>query len=160
MGRAAIEDPLKIFRYRVLIDGFARAAFTEVNGLKRQTDVIEYREGGMNETPQKSAGLTKYPNITLVRGQVMGSSRGGDTDLNDWAAEVHKVSTQGTASNYRREVTIEQYNSVNTRACYWTIYECFVAESVPMSDLKAMSSDNSYETVSLAHEGYDFHLGL
>lgn len=159
MARASIEDPLKAFRYRVLIDGMTRAGFTEVNGLKRQTDKIEYREGGMNETPQKSAGLTKYPDVTLVRGQIIGSSRGGDTDLIDWANDVHQVSVQGSASNYRRDLTIEQYNALNVRACYWTVYECWVSESVPMSDLKAANSDNSYETVVICHEGYEFNAG-
>jgi len=159
MARASVEDPLKVFRFRVLIDNVARAGFSEVNGLKKQTEKSEYREGGMNETKQKSAGLTTYPDVTLVRGQILGSTRGGDTDLIDWAKEVHQVAVQGNAANYRREVTIEQYTSVNTRACYWTLTECWVCESVPMSDLKAVSSDNSYETVTLCHEGYDFVQG-
>lgn len=159
MARASIEDPIKAFRYRVLIDGMARAGFTEVKGLKKDTDKVEYREGGMNETPQKSAGLTKYPDITLVRGQIMGSSRGGDTDLIDWANDVHSVAVQGTASNYRRDLTIEQYNALNQRACYWTVTEAWVTSSVPMSDLSATNSENSYETIVLAHEGYEFTQG-
>lgn len=160
MARAAIEDPLKVFRFRVLIDGFARAGFSSVSGLKRTTEKAEYREGGMNETKQKSAGLTDYGDITLKRGQIIGSSRGGDSDIIDWAELVHDVAIGGNAANYRKDFTIEQYNSLNDRACYWEVYDAWITDATFMSDMSADSSDNSYEEITLANEGHKYFPGL
>ena len=154
MGRASVEDPLKVFRYRVEIDGVARAGFTEVNGLERETDVAEYREGGMPETPQKSAGISKFPDITLKRGQIVGSSRGGDDDLINWSDEVHDVAAGGNGENYRRDLDIIQFNSLNVEVRRWRVFNAWPRRSKPMSDLNGTSSDNSFEEVVLCHEGY------
>lgn len=155
MGRAAIEDPIKIFRFRVEIDGVVRAGFTEVNGLSRETDVSEYREGGFNETPQKSAGLSKFPDITLRRGQIVGSVRGGDDDFIDWADQVHDVAAGGNAADYRRDLDIIQFNALNEEVRRWTVSNAFPRMVKPFTDLNGTSSDNSMEEIALAHEGYE-----
>ncbi len=49
MARGAVDDPIKVFRYRVRIDGFVRAGFTAVTGFKRTTDEAGYREGGLSK---------------------------------------------------------------------------------------------------------------
>jgi phage tail-like protein len=154
MARASVEDPLKVFRFRIEIDGFVRAGFTECAGLKRTTDIAEYREGGMNETPQKSAGLSKFDNITLKRGQIIGSQRGGDDDFKAWARDVQDVTVLGNGLNYRRDFDIVQFNSLNIEVARWTITNAFPVEFVPMSDLNGTSSDNSVETLVIAHEGF------
>lgn len=51
-------DPLRNFRFQVQIQhpgikGFARMGFMSVSGLNVTTEVIPYREGGMNTTTQK-----------------------------------------------------------------------------------------------------------
>lgn len=154
-GRASIEDPVKVFRFRVEIDGVVRAGFTECSGLERTTDVAEYREGGMNESPQKSAGLSKFSDIVLKRGQILGSQRGGDNDFVQWAREVHDVSTLGNSANYRRTLSIVQFNSVNLEVKRWTIYNAWPSRYKPFSDLNGTSSDNSIEELTLTHEGFD-----
>lgn len=113
----------------------------------------------MNETPQKSASLSKYDDITLKRGQIFGSSRGGDTDVQDWCAQVHTVATQGTGPNYRKDITIEQYGNTNQRVCYWPIYESWPSACKPASDFNGLGTDNSYEEITVTHEGYDFFVG-
>lgn len=154
MSRASLEDPLKVFRFKVQIDGFARAGFTEVTGLERETDVSEYREGGDQETPQKSAGLSKFPDVTLKRGQIVGSTRGGANDFTNWADDVHNVASGGNGENYRRDLDIVQYNALNQEACRWRIYNAWPRRVKPMSDLSGPSSDNSFEEIVLAHEGW------
>lgn len=155
MGRASTEDPIKVFRFRVEIDGVVRAGFTECTGLERTTDIAEYREGGMNETPQKSAGLSKFSDIVLKRGQMLGSERGGDNDFVAWASDVHSVSTMGNSANYRRSLSIVQFNSLNLEVKRWTIYNAWPSRYKPFSDLNGTSSDNSIEELTLAHEGFD-----
>jgi len=155
MARAAIEDPLKVFRYRIEIDDVSRAGFTEVTGLSRDTDVTEYREGGMNETPQKSAGLSKFPDITLKRGQIVGSTRGGDDDLINWVNQVHSVSTGGNAAQYRRDFDVVQYNALNQEVRRWRVNNAFPKTFKPMSDMNGTSSENSYEEIVVAYEGFE-----
>lgn len=155
MARASIEDPLKVFRFRVVVDGFVRAGFSEVNGFERDTEEASYREGAFNETKQKSAGLTNFGDITLKRGQIVGSQRGGDDDMIQWAGMVFDVASSGNASNYRKDLDIEQYSAANVRVRVWRVYECWIKKFKPMSDLKADASENSYEEITLAHEGWD-----
>lgn len=55
-------DPLRNFKFNVNImhphiRGFATMGFMTVSGLNITTEVIPYREGGMNTTTQKMPGL-------------------------------------------------------------------------------------------------------
>lgn len=154
MARGAVDDPIKVFRFRVRIDGFVRAGFTEVTGFKRTTDEAGYREGGFNETPQKSAGLTNYGDITFRRGQLIGSTRGGDNDIITWVEQVHRVTVQGNAANYRKELDVEQYNAMNQRVAVWRVFEAWAADFTPFTDLSATSSENSYEEIVVKCEGW------
>ena len=54
------------------------AAVSKVSGLKRSSEVIEYKEGG-NAIILKGLGRTKYEPITLERGLTQ------DQDFVDWA---------------------------------------------------------------------------
>lgn len=154
MARSSNEDPLKAFRFRIVIDGFARAGFSECTGLERQTDVVEYREGAGNETPEKSAGLTKFPDITLKRGQIIGSQKGGDDDFLNWCQQVFNVASAGNAENYRKDIDIEQYSARNVRVRVWRVSNCWPSNFKPMGDLKADGSENSVETLVISHEGF------
>lgn len=155
MARAAIEDPIKNFRFRLIVNGFVRAGFSEVSGLERDTDVAEYREGGFNETPQKSAGLTKYADITMKRGLIIGSSRGGEDDFIEWASQVHQLSTNGNATNYRKDLSIVQYDATNQPVRKWAVRNAFPKRFKAMSDMNATNNDNSIEELTLVHEGFE-----
>lgn len=155
MARSSVEDPLKNFRFRVEVDGIARAGFSLVEGLQRETEVIEYREGGQNETAQKSAGLSSFPNVTLERGQILQSTRGGDDDFYNWAQDVHDVAAGGNALQYRRDLDIVQYNSLNVEVRRWTILNAWPTVFKPFSDLNGLGNENSIERLVLAHEGFD-----
>ena len=155
MARASVEDPIKVFRYQIEIDGFIRAGFSEVTGLVKETDVVEYREGGQNETPQKSAGLTKFPDLTFKRGQIFGSLRGGDNDFYDWAQQVHDVAAGGNAANYRRDIEVVQYSSSNLEIRRWRLSQCWPRSFKASSDLAGLTSDNSIEEIIVTYEGFE-----
>lgn len=154
MARTVNEDPLKVFRFLVEEDGFKRAGFREVNGLEATVEVAEYREGGDNETVKKSAGLVSYGNITLIRGQIIGSNEGGDDDLWDWFESVQDVATRGNAANYRRDFDIAQYDATYAEVRRWNVYEAWPVRFKPFSDLNATNNDNSVEEAELANEGF------
>jgi phage tail-like protein len=153
MARAAVEDPIKVFRFRANVDGFDRLGFSEISMPPASTEPVKYREGGMNETPQKSAGLTEYEPIVMKRGQLVGSSKGGDLDFIKWYEQVHKVTSNGTAANYRKDFDIEQYDSTNTLVRKWRVINAFPTKFKPASDLNALGNENSFEELTIEHEG-------
>lgn len=155
MARASIEDPLKVFRFRIVIDGFVRAGFSEVSGFESTTEKASYREGGDNTTKQISAGLTSFGDLTMRRGQIVGSKRGGDNDFLDWYNQVFDVAATGSAENYRKDFDVEQYSGSNVRARAWRVYEAWPFKLKPFSDLKADASENSLEDIGVVHEGWE-----
>lgn len=156
MARPTILDPLKAFRFRLVIDGFARLGFSEVNGLEKDTDEVKYREGGMNETERKSAGLSHFGDLTLKRAQVFPGT-GGD-DMITWVEQVHSVQ-KGNATKYRKDFDIEQQNFAGVTVCTWRVHEAWPKKFKPMSDLKGDSSADSYEEIVITHEGFEKFAG-
>ena len=61
-------DPYAKFNFVVEIDGVEVAGFTEVSGMKSESDVIDYREGGDPPWMRKLLGLGKNSNIMLKQG--------------------------------------------------------------------------------------------
>src|ERR1700694_2431030 len=101
-------DPYKSFRFLVYFDTSTTpvAGVSKVGGLKRSSDVIEYKEGG-NAIILKGLGRTKYDAITLERGLTH------DTDFVDWANAVQvldKGSPGTSLKNLRKEVRIDLLN--------------------------------------------------
>lgn len=63
--------------------GLTLGAFSAVRGLEAEVEVLEYREGGMNEVVHRLPGALRYPNLVLSGGM---TSKGieswfGDTRL-------------------------------------------------------------------------------
>lgn len=154
-NRSDSEDPIKTFRYHVEIQQFARFGFSKCAGLQATTDIVEYREGGQNSTPQKSPGLTKFSNITLERGQIF-SAGFGDKDCLNWYLQVFNVSTKAANSPkaFRRRLDIVQFDKEAIERYRWEVVECWPTEVKPLGDLEALSSNNSIESIVLAHEGW------
>lgn len=155
-GRTDQEDPLKVFRFHVEIDGFARFGFQKVSGLQAQTEKVEYREGGSNTTVQKSPGLTKYPDITLERGQILAAGA-GDNDILTWYRQVFDVSAKKANSSaaFRRDIDLVQFDKEGTEVKRWRVYEAWPSDFTPMGDLDGQSSNDSIEKMVIAHEGFD-----
>lgn len=62
-------DPLPFFGYSVKITGplgEATAFFKSVTGLKSETEITDYQEGGITGFTRKVVGVTKWPHLTLV----------------------------------------------------------------------------------------------
>ena len=155
MPRGTVEDPIKVFNFQIRIDGFVRAGFSEFSGIDQSTEEVKYREGGFNDTPQLSAGLTNFAVVTLKRGQIIGSTRGGDDDFLIWCKQVIDVSGAGNATNYRKDLDIVQMSAQNVVVRTWRLYECWPKGFKPFTDLKGMGNENSYEELRLAYEGFE-----
>ena len=83
-------DPYKNFKFRIRMDGRYVAGVSKVSGLKRHTEVIEWRQGGEPSMTRKMPGFTTYDPITLERGVTH------DPDFEDWANKVWPYITAGS----------------------------------------------------------------
>lgn len=145
-------DPYRNFKFEVEIDGFARAGFSKVAGLKHTIEVTEYREGGENETPRKLPGQSKFDDVTLERGMST------DTDFVDWIQEVFNLDNSegsqenGVGDEFRRTVTVYLKDKSGTRVVKWTIFRAWPMEDGD-SDLDASSNDVQIASLILTNEG-------
>src|SRR5213082_16574 len=101
-------DPYKTYRFLVYFGTSTSpvAAISKVSGLKRSSDVIEYKEGG-NAIILKGLGRTKYDPITLERGLTQ------STEFREWANAAQKLD-QGAPTqslkNLRKDIKIVLLN--------------------------------------------------
>ena len=72
----------KNFKYRVKWDSQFVAGVSKISSLKRNTEVMEHREGGDPSTSRKSPGRIQFEPITLERGLTQ------DRAFEEWASKV------------------------------------------------------------------------
>lgn len=87
------------------------AFFKSVGGLSSETEVVEFREGGQNDSVRKIAGRTKYPNIILKRGLTI------DTSVAAWRRLVE----DGQFQQARKDGMIVIYDKANKELARWSI---------------------------------------
>jgi phage tail-like protein len=94
---SARKDHQAISFFRVEIDSIDSASFRKCGGLKSESEIFEYQEGGDNETVRKLIGPTKASNIVLTKGFV------SDPALFKWRDEI---AASGTNKIARRNGSI------------------------------------------------------
>src|SRR3954468_7738918 len=93
------KDPLRNFRFKLVIGNLPQAGFAEVAIAETTIDAVEYREGTDPPHVRKLSGLTKYGNVTLKWGLTAG---GGALDLFKWHNDV----SAGLIKERRKNVAI------------------------------------------------------
>jgi phage tail-like protein len=154
---AARHDPYRGFKFKVVIDGFTKAGFQKVSGLKEATEVTTYREGTDAVTSRKMPGLTEYDNVTLEQGLC------NNDDFRKWRQKIVNLGKEAGAAgdgpagtpdalDFRKTVTIELFDKAGNKVKEWELQEAWPA-SLEIGDLDATSSDVVIESLELAHEG-------
>ena len=82
MATGARKDPHIISYFRVEIDSIDSGSFRKCAGLKTETEVFEYQEGGDNESVRKLVGPSRAANVILTKGFV------SDPALFKWREEI------------------------------------------------------------------------
>lgn len=145
-------DPYKNFKFRVKWDGRYVAGINKVGGLKRSTDVVEYREGGDPSTVRKSPGQTKYDPITLERGVTH------DVEFEQWANKIWNfgagLGAEVSLKDFRKDLTIEFYNEAGQLALAYNVYRCWPSEYQPLPDLDAGGNAVAIQSLTLQNEGW------
>jgi phage tail-like protein len=112
-------------------------------GLKMETEVVDYQEGGVTGFTRKLAGATKFSNIRLTRGF------SGDRSLFDWVAATQKPNP------IRVNGRITMFDRQGNRVAGWKFTNGFpVKWEGPEFD--ASKNEVSIETIEIAHEGLTF----
>jgi phage tail-like protein len=134
------KDPYLSYRFLVEIDGLVVAGFSEVSGLQAETQIENYREGGVNDYVHKLAKETTYPNITLKKGIT-------DSDvLWKWHQDVVSGKIE------RRSGYIVLLDSEGNETWRWNFVDAYPAKwSGP--DLRAENSAVALESIELVHNG-------
>ena len=151
-------DPYKTYRFQVFFGESVQpvAGVSKVSGLKRSSEVIEYKEGG-NAITLKGIGRTKYEPITLERGITH------DLDFETWAnaAQVlEKGSPKMTPASLRREVRIVLQNEAGQPVQQYTVHRCWVSEYQALPDLDAGGNAIAIEHIKLENEGWERDLSV
>ena len=135
--------PLPVFHFTVQWGG-TRVGFSEVTGLTREVQPIEYRDGSFLEpSPRKMPGQFKYANVVLKRGQVT-----GDTEFAKWLTTV-KLNTVE-----RRDLTISLLNEEHLPVMTWKVLSAWICK-YDGPQLKASGNEVAIESIELAHEGLE-----
>jgi phage tail-like protein len=154
-------DPLSVFNfYLTLIDSsnvvgtlvsaalnYAVAGFSECSGLDVTLEVMEYREGGVNDFVRKFPTRASHGNITLKRGVIY-----LEDDLWTW----HQDFVQGNGK--RRDGLILLLDESRTPAKVWKFRRGLPMKWVGPS-LNATQNNVAIESLELAHEGLTLEVG-
>jgi phage tail-like protein len=140
-------DPLRNFRYRLEIDSITQANFSEVAIGETTIDAVDYREGTDPPHVRKLSGLTKYGNITLKWGLIVGANA---LDLYKWHADV----ASGQVKDKRKKVVIVVQDEAGADAARFVVSDAWPVKYDP-SDLNAKGSEVMIETLELVNEGIE-----
>jgi phage tail-like protein len=146
-------DPYKSFRFLVYLGTSTEpiAGVSKVSGLKRSSDVIDYKEGG-NAIIRKGLGRTKYEPVTLERG--LGATFELEAFAN--AAQVLDKGQPSTSlKNLRQQVRIVLLNEAGQAVMGYILHRAWVSEYQGLSDLDAGGNAVAIEHLKIEHEGWE-----
>lgn len=150
----ARKDPALAFCFRVTITKSslgvnldkASGLFKSVSGLGVETEVVDFKEGGVNDMTHKLVGGAKYKNIVLKRGVV-------GPELMDWRANWESGLASGKGkSALRTNGFIEQLDTKGNTIAKWEFTDGWPCKW-EMSEFDAGKNEVSMETLEIAHSG-------
>ena len=129
--------------FKVEIEGLEAGGFRKCSGMKTETEVFEYQEGGDNETVRKLMGPTKVSNIILTKGWVNSDA------LFTWRDEI---ASSGTNKINRRNgsIVLLGYDG-KTEAKRWNFQKAWPVRW-EVSELDASNGSSMCEMLELAVE--------
>jgi phage tail-like protein len=133
-------DPYSGFRFRVEILGLQVGGFTEASGLERETQVEDFREGGLNDYTHKLATLTKYQNLTLRRGIA------DATELWQWHEDVINGKIE------RRQINVVLIDAAGGDTWRWVFEKAYPVKWSGAA-LNAATNAVFVESVEFVHHG-------
>jgi phage tail-like protein len=143
-------DPYRNFRFQVKLDGQYVAGLTKMGALKRTTEMVEFREAGVNITSRKLPGKSTYQAVTLEAGVTY------DTTFEDWANLVNDFASHSITNlgEFRKNVTVDVFNEAGQKVLSYNLYRCWVSEYQALPDLDAGANAVAISTIKLEYEWF------
>jgi phage tail-like protein len=146
-------DPFTTFCFSLQIDykqiQRGQAFFKSISGLKSESEVIPYHEGGLNNSTHQLIGPVKWPNLVLKIGFT-----GPPFTLLDWREELLDESRPVT----RVTGKIFQLDSAMKPICGWEFVGGWPCKWEG-PDFDASKNELAIETLEIAHHGLRFFSG-
>jgi phage tail-like protein len=134
-------DPYLGFNFSVEVEGVIIGGFTEVTGLEIETEVHDYREGGVNEYIHKFAGPKRYPSNLVLRHGITDSDA-----LWSWYGGM----TPGTIQ--RQNGSIILLDSTSQEKLRWNFFGAYPVKWTG-PQLRGDRAEVAIESLELAHRG-------
>jgi phage tail-like protein len=149
-------DPYRNFRFQVKLDGQYVAGLTKMGALKRTTEMVEFREAGVNITSRKLPGKSSYQAVTLEAGVTY------DTTFEDWANLVNDFASHSITNlgEFRKNVTVDVFNEAGQKVLSYNLYRCWVSEYQALPDLDAGANAVAISTIKLEYEWFERDLDV
>ncbi|QEL14738.1 phage tail protein [Limnoglobus roseus] len=144
---AAPQEPYKVARFLVEVDGLSGFHVSRVSGLKRMTAVDIVREGDAPQTERATPGLTSFAPVVLER------PRTDDKTFQKWADQVSGRTGQGSA--FRKMMAITLLTAAGQPAVRFKLFNCWPSKFVAFRFLNAESSEVVVERLVIQHEGWE-----
>ncbi|MCM6776643.1 phage tail protein [Nocardia sp. CDC159] len=157
MGEAKTKrrDPFKNFRFRVKFSGGSEymLGVSKVTGFKRTTEVIKHRAGGDPATSTKLPGRTEFDPIVLERGVTT------DKVFEQWANRVWSFTNaagglETSLKDFRQDLIVDVFNEGGQKVLSYQVFNCWVSEWQPVSDLDANANAVAIQHIRLENEGW------
>ena len=136
------EEPLQNCRFRVEIEGIARAGFAEVSLFHACTDWIEYREGTHPLVLQKLAGLEHFGVVALKTGVTK------SMELANW----YQNFASSPSADAKRNAAIIVMNAKGEDSARFELTNVWPAKYA-VGPLDAKGKDVLYETLDIVFDG-------
>lgn len=137
MGRTIANDPTQRFRFKVEIGSVEFGAST-VNGLEKELEVTEYREGGYQNT-HKLPGIASTGTLTIEHGSF--------ADINLYSMVKSALEDE----DFRQDITIVEQNRHGVGVRQWKVSECW-ASKFTAPEYDASSSEVATESIEIQYE--------
>lgn len=151
-------NPYSTFRFLVYFGDSTTpvAGVSKVTGLKRSSDVLDWKEGG-NPIIRKGLGRTKYDPITIEMGVTHSE------EMKEWADAAQgldKGVPSSSLKDLRRQVRIELLNEAGQPAKRYIVHRAWVSEYQALPDLDAGGNAVGIELIKIEHEGWEQDMSL
>jgi phage tail-like protein len=113
--------------------------FTQCSGMELEFEVLEYAEGGNNESVYRLPGHVRYPNLVLTRGLT------NQDALEQWLWKTRNEPEL-------KEITLQLLDSTKTVIRTWTFADAFPIRWQGPTFMAA-GSDIATEVLEIAHAG-------
>lgn len=143
-------DPIRVFKFKLTIDGAVVALVSKMSALKMSTELVQWREGGDNNTQRNLPGKSKYEAITFEQGLVL-----DDAVFSGWVNQVNIIGTDniGTAA-FRKDIQVEVMSLDGTTALTYIMYGCWPSEFQALPELDANGNSVGIKTLKVECEGW------